>query len=131
MVETSLPVKWVGAAVRWLLFFVRANKIGPLERILFRTFFWKLEEKFKILEEEDRSPDGFTHNHYMAKIEVMMILDKFRIPHPEETDDTVMIWLHFLALVIPACKLGNLNTARGIMYDPSLRFRAHKERRNG
>ena len=121
-IETSIPIEWAGAAMRWCAFQLRLHRIPVIERVLFWTFAGRLRALFHTLEENDCSPDGYTHNHYMAKRDIERVLTKFRIPHPNISADTVTIWCHFLPLLIQECEDGNLKRARKIMGDPALRF---------
>ncbi|MCY4592538.1 MAG: hypothetical protein OXE86_18685 [Alphaproteobacteria bacterium] len=122
MFAILLPIKWVGATLRWIAFSVGLNQLPLINRILFRTFIRKLEAQFHIMLTGDMAPDKFVRSHYMAKLEVMTILDQFYIPCPNEKDDTVTIWLQFLALLIPECRSGNLDRAKELMSDPNLKF---------
>ena len=124
--EASLPitVKEVGAVVRRFLLMLRLHRCPCFDRTLFWTFSWKLADIFRVLESPDVSPDGFTHNHYLAKRDVERITGTFNIDCPEIDADTVRIWLHYMALLIDSCKDGNLKVARNIMRDPNLRFRS-------
>jgi len=36
----------------------------------------KLRDLFNILQKDDRSPDGYTHNHFMAKNDIIRIFEK-------------------------------------------------------
>lgn len=120
--ETSVPIEWAGAAMRWCAFKLQLHKIPAIERGLFWTFAGRLRALFHTLEKDDVAPDGYTHNHYMAKRDIERILAKFRIPHPDISANTVAVWCHFLPLLIQECEDKNLKRAREIMGDPKLRF---------
>lgn len=105
----------------------RLGRIPVIAPFLFSLQVLRLEKFGERMEESDGAEDVYKHRHWREKREARRLLARFGVDAPDEDQDTIEIWLPFMARVIDAGEGSDLEKARSLMKDPDLRFTPGKK----